>query len=150
MENSEDRPLSGPWDRTPRNGDKPLPGPWETSAQDGHGSSAGPWEQEQPQSRYEYEAEHEEKLPVVAFDLPLALGEQDSSPGAVIEEPEKNAPRPVERYAGHPLAALLGNKNALVGGIIIGEVLNSRGGKVKKGPGYPARLYGSAGYNPKR
>jgi hypothetical protein len=145
---SEDRPLSGPWDRVPRGEDRPVPGPWETSPQDENGSSPAPWEQERsagaedkPQLQFEYEEElctpqRQWEQTVIAIDLPLELSEPDNGPRAIKEEVKKSTPRKSNKHnAGNPLAAALCNKNALVGSIIIGEVLNSRGGKVKKKTG---------------
>ncbi|KAF1084083.1 hypothetical protein SPSYN_02735 [Sporotomaculum syntrophicum] len=152
---SEDRPLSGPWDRVPQGGDRPVKGPWETSSQDEDGPSTAPWEHEgsagaggKPQPQCEYEEEvrtPQRQWEQTVIDLPLELSEQDNRPTALIKEVEMSAPRQGAKLnASNPLAAALRNKNALVGSIIIGEVLNSRGGKVKKRPGYAARVYSSA------
>ncbi len=156
---SEDRPLSGPWNRAPRGEDRPVPGPWETPPQDEDGPSTEPWEQERsagagdkPQPHFEYEEElrspqRQWEQTVIAIDLPLELGEHDNGPRALIKEVERVSPRQSTKLdASNPLVAALRNKNALVGSIIIGEVLNSRGGKVKKRAGYPTRVCGNAGH----
>lgn len=161
----EDVLLSGPWETSPRSEDGPLSGPWDISTRGEDAPLPGPWEQEcstgaenKPQSPTERENEpqfprqqREQTNP--AGDPPLVLGEQDRPRRLLNVAPQGDADhsdqpvaplsRPIpatdpSRWrcnAGNPLAAALSSKNALVGSMIIGDVLNSRGGRIKKRPG---------------
>jgi len=143
---SEERPLSGPWDIPTRNQDGPQSGSWDIPARgeddpltgsrdkSTRGENVllpGPEEPEcstragnkpQPPLKWENEPclprrQREQSNPAV--DPPLALDEQEATSGRR------------KRNDCNPLAAALRSKNALVGSMIIGEVLNSRGGRIK-------------------
>ncbi len=158
---SEDRPLSGPWDIPTRNQDGPQSGSWDIPTRNQDGPQSGSWDipargeddpltgsrdkstrgedvllpgpeepecstragnKPQPPLKWENEPclprrQREQSNPAV--DPPLALDEQEATSGRR------------KRNDCNPLAAALRSKNALVGSMIIGEVLNSRGGRIK-------------------
>jgi len=117
---SEDGPLSGPWDTSPRSEDAPLPGPWELERTVGA--------TDEPQSPLEWDNEPRQPLPA-------AVAERAARPRGNVDAPapqRRQVARRRHRYASNPLAAALHSKNALMGSIIIGDVLNSRGGRKKR------------------
>ncbi len=159
---SEDRPLSGPWDIPARGEDGPLTGPWDKSTHSEDVSVPGQLEPERstgvegkPQPPLEWKNEPlsprrqwEQTNPAV--DPPLELDDQDrprqplkvvaGGKGCPIDQLDNLLPQPFtaatsrrrKRKAGNPLAAAFRSENALMGSMIIGEVLNSRGGRMKR------------------
>ncbi len=155
----EDGPLPGPWQTSPRSEDRPLSGPWNgpthselpgrlepERATEVEGKSQPPfeWEDESGFSR----RQNEQTNPVV--DPPSEPVDQDrlrqslKTVGGGMSRPTDQSGNLLQpfsaatsgrrkRNAGSPMAAALRSKNALVGSMIMGEVLNLRGGRMKKG-----------------
>jgi len=142
LPSTEDRPLSGPWDIPNRQKDGPLRGPWESER------SIEVEDLPQPTLEYENEPHSQQRQREQTVDPPLVLEELDrplsqfkTEAGEEDRSGDKSdtlsvqsfpvaIPKRRERNASNPLAAAFRSKNALVGSIIMGEVLNSRGGRM--------------------
>ncbi|WP_449241222.1 hypothetical protein [Desulfoscipio gibsoniae] len=148
---SSDGPLPGPWNTSAGGGeDGPLPGPWEPdsppAAEDKPRLAPEP-EDEPRTPRREREQTYSAVVPASELGEKAYAGPRKHSRAAAAEgmacsidhasaaslQPSPAAPR--QRHAANPLAVALRSKRALVGSMIIGELLNSRGGRIKRKPG---------------
>jgi len=139
----EDRPLSGPWDIPSAHKEDPPQRSLEPE------SFSEAEDLSQPTLEYEDELSSQQRQQEQAVDHPLFLerlelpqqylksanGEVDNSSdqsGTLsVQSFPVEIPKLRQRNAGNPLTVALCGKNALVGSLIIGEVLNSRGGRMK-------------------
>ncbi|WP_166510437.1 hypothetical protein [Desulfallas thermosapovorans] len=136
---SEDGLLPGPWDA--RGEDGPLPGPWDTRGEDG--PLPGPWNRPprsgnvpSPDSPWEWERPVELEEPVFNRRQQPAAAETIKDTGPVDDTvttiPQKPTANRMWRRAGNPLATAIHSKRTILGSMILGEVLNSRGGRNRR------------------
>lgn len=123
---NEEGPLPGPWDAPPRSEDGPLSGPWNKPSRSGD-----PWEREEP-VELEEPAYNRRQQPAAAEAIKKDTGPVNDT---VTTMPQKPPASRMQRRSGNPLAAVLHSKRAIVGGMIIGDVLNSRGGRNRRNRG---------------
>lgn len=124
---NEDGPLSGPWDASSRSEDGPLPGPWNRLPRSDNVPLPGQWEREKT-VELEEPVRNRRQQPAVAEAIKDTCIANDT----VTSLPQKPPASRVWQRAGNPLAAALQSKRTIVGSMIIGDVLNSRGGRNRR------------------
>ena len=134
----DDRPLSGPWNRTSTGDSQPVPAPSRpVPVKTFPPKPVALPEPDTVAEGYGYDWSKQQKERVTAQE-PVPTKPAPKRSG-VTPAPTPSLPV-VSRHktwsADNPLAAVLSNKNTLIGGMIVGEVIDSRGGRSgKRAPG---------------
>lgn len=147
-EREQDSPLPGPWDRPlETGGDEPLPGPWSKkqerevpaevesyeapeyqSAPEPRREQSSPWEvDDEPFGLPEEPRRADLPKPEPAAAPEAAAAHRDSA-AAATSQPQR---RRHKRLNQNPLEAVLSGKSTLVGSMVLGQVLGTRGGRAK-------------------
>lgn len=139
--NDEEMPLSGPWDLPEADEDAPLSGPWNRTPQDmrteplepkaqhelPEKKDAGVPKQFDQRERAENTREETHRDKQIAAILSRSDDKQQAEP-QLFHAPRKKH----QNRNDNPLVAALNSRSALVGSIVLGEVLGSRGGKGRR------------------